>query len=205
MSAKNVVDLEQLPPNVNHNPGDNPPSKRTLQNRKAQREFRERKASYVKSLEQRIRAYESNEIQGNVELQRAARRLKEENEQLREQVRQLTERLQILQGGGSAMAAIPPARSSARSRGSSSHQQQPSQPPQPLYSQPQGFSSDVTTYDMISGASSFQPSTNPPGYSQYFAQQVKFSYNFCFPLLTILATLQLIPSASTALRSRSGK
>ena len=103
------------------------------------------------------------------------------------------------------MAAIPPARSPARSRGSSSHQQQSSQPPQQLYSQPQGFSSDVTTYDMISGASSFQPSTNPPGYSQYFAQQVKFSYNFCFPLLTILATLQLIPSASTALRSRSGK
>ncbi|OLL25247.1 AP-1-like transcription factor [Neolecta irregularis DAH-3] len=61
-------------------------SKRTLQNRKAQKEFRERKASYVKSLEQRVRSYEAGEIQTAVDLQKVARRLKEENDMLRDRV-----------------------------------------------------------------------------------------------------------------------
>lgn len=169
--------MEHLNPNINSSPGEGgQPSKRTLQNRKAQREFRERKASYVKSLEQRIRAYESNEVQGNVELQRAARRLKEENEQLREEVRQLRERLAIVEGNG-AMAALPPARTPGRSRGggSASHQPQSSQPPpQALYNQPQGFSNDVTAYEMMSSAPTFPGSANPQGYPQYFAQQVPF-------------------------------
>src|SRR5436190_8298621 len=73
MTARNAIGLDQLTPNINLSPSDNQPSKRTLQNRKAQREFRERKASYVKSLEQRIRAYELNEVQGHVELQRISR------------------------------------------------------------------------------------------------------------------------------------
>jgi hypothetical protein len=172
-----MAKMEHLTPNINSSPGEGgQPSKRTLQNRKAQREFRERKASYVKSLEHRIRAYESNEVQGNVELQRAARRLKEENEQLREEVRQLRERLAIVEGNG-AMAAMPPARTPGRSRGggAASHQPQSSQPtPQALYNQPQGFSNDVTAYDMMSSAPTFPGSTNPQGYPQYFAQQVRF-------------------------------
>lgn len=174
MPAETIVGLEQLTPNINHNPSESQPSKRTLQNRKAQREFRERKASYVKSLEQRIRVYESNEVQGSVELQRVARRLKEENEQLREQVRQLSERLSTLERGNSAVAAMPPTQTTGRSQGgdSSGHQQQQSQPPpQALYNQPQGFTNDVT-YHMMSSESSF-PSANPQGYSQYFAQQVR--------------------------------
>ena len=177
MTGKNIVGLGPLTPNVNHSPSDSQPSKRTLQNRKAQREFRERKASYVKSLEQRIRAYETNEVQGNVELQRAARRLKEENDQLREQVRQLSERLSMLEEGSEAMAAMPPTRTPGRPRGggSSSHQQQQSQPPpQTLYNQPQGFSNDVTAYDIMSSTPSFPASANPQGYPQYFAQQVHF-------------------------------
>lgn len=142
-----------------------------MQNRKAQREFRDRKASYVKSLEQRIRAYESNEVQSNVELQRAARRLKEENDQLREQVKQLSERLSMLEGGDNEVAATPPIRTPGRSRGTSAHQQQkPQPPPQTLYHQPQSFSNDFTAYDMISSAPSFQTSANPQGYPQYFAQ-----------------------------------
>lgn len=175
MAAETIVGLEQLTPNASHSPSDSQPSKRTLQNRKAQREFRERKASYVKSLEQRIRAYEANEVQGNVELQRAARRLKEENDQLREQVRQLSERLSTLEGGSSAIAVMPPTRTTGRPRGggSSAHQQQHSKPSsQALYNQPQGFTNDVT-YDIMSSASSF-PSANPQGYPQYFAQQVYF-------------------------------
>ena len=110
MAPETIAGLEQLTPNISDSPPDSQPSKRTLQNRKAQREFRERKASYVKSLEQRIRAYESNEVQGNIELQRAARRLKEENDQLRKQVRQLSERLSVLEGGNSAIAAMSPTR-----------------------------------------------------------------------------------------------
>lgn len=176
MSGASTVGLDPLT-SINHVTSDGQPSKRTLQNRKAQREFRERKASYVKSLEQRIRAYESNEVQGNVELQRAARRLKDENDQLREQVRQLSERLSMLEGGNSGMAAMPPTRSTnARARGTSNaaHPQPQSQaPPQTLYNQPQGFSGDVTAYDMMSSAPSFPASTNPQGYSQYFAQQVR--------------------------------
>jgi hypothetical protein len=178
MSSQNVSGLEPGNSSQSQNPsGDSQPSKRTLQNRKAQREFRERKASYVKSLEQRIRAYESNEVQGNVELQRAARRLKEENDQLREQIRQLTERLAMLDGGGSAMAAIPPARNPGpRSRGgaASSHASQSSQPPpQALYNQSQGFPNDVSAYDMMSSSSFPAAPSNPQGYPQYFAQQVQ--------------------------------
>jgi hypothetical protein len=176
MAAKGIGGLDPLSSNLNHNNPDSAPSKRTLQNRKAQREFRERKASYVKSLEQRIRAYESNEVQGNVELQRAARRLKEENDQLREQVRQLSERLSMLEGGGSQMAGLPPARNPgprARATGNNSHQQQPSQPPsQALYNQPQGFpTNDVSAYDMMSSAPSFPNSANSQGYFQNYAQQ----------------------------------
>jgi hypothetical protein len=175
-APETIAGLEQLTPNINDSPPDSQPSKRTLQNRKAQREFRERKASYVKSLEQRIRAYESNEVQGNIELQRAARRLKEENDQLRKQVRQLSERLSMLDGGNSAIAAMPPTRALGRSRGTSgsTHQEQQSQPPpQALYNQPQGFTNDVT-YAIISSESSFPSSASPQGYPQYFAQQVCF-------------------------------
>jgi hypothetical protein len=176
MTGDNIVRLDQRTLNISHSPSDSQPSKRTLQNRKAQREFRERKASYVKSLEQRLRAYETDEVQGNVELQRVARRLKEENDQLREQVRQLSERVAIFEGGNSATAAISPTRTPRRTRGSgSSHQRQQSQPPsQALYNQPQTFSNEVTTYDMLSSAPSFPAPANPQGYPQYFAQQVLF-------------------------------
>jgi hypothetical protein len=173
MIRKHIAGLDPLSSNLNHSP-DSQPSKRTLQNRKAQREFRERKASYVKSLEQRIRAYESNEVQGNVELQRAARRLKEDNDQLREQLRQTQERLAMHEGGNGAMAAMPPARTpGSRGRGGSNNaHQQPQPPPQALYNQPPGFGNDVTAYDMMGSNPSFPAAGNPQGYSQYFAQQV---------------------------------
>jgi hypothetical protein len=175
MSGKTIPGLEGLTP-INHNPLDPAPSKRTLQNRKAQREFRERKASYVKSLEQRIRAYESNEVQGNVELQRAARRLKEENDQLREQLRQVTERLAMHEGGNGTMAAMPPGRiPSGRGRGGSNtpHQQSSQPPTQALYSQPPGFSNDVAAYEMMGTTPSFPAPANPQGYFQYSAQQAR--------------------------------
>jgi hypothetical protein len=166
----------QAPSNNGESVPETQPSKRTLQNRKAQREFRERKASYVKSLEQKLRAYETNEIQSSVELQRAARRLKEENEQQKEVIRQLQERITILESQlppQSGMVGLPPSRApGARSRGGAHIQQAPQPPPQTIYNQPQGFGGDVTAYDMLGPAPSFQPSTNPPGYFQYAPQQV---------------------------------
>ena len=150
------------------------PSKRTLQNRKAQREFRERKASYVKSLEQRIRSYDSNEVQANVEMQRAARRYKEEVNQCRikiatllEQIRQLQEQLLQYESVNNLQAAMPPASRNPRFRGveNSSHLQQ-SQSPQSLYNQPRGF----TAYDLMSFTPSF-PAVST-GYPQFFARQV---------------------------------
>ncbi|KAK0549978.1 hypothetical protein OC846_002595 [Tilletia horrida] len=59
------------------------PSKRTLQNRKAQREFRKRREARVRELEDRCRRYDELGLEANVELQRVARRLKEENDALR--------------------------------------------------------------------------------------------------------------------------
>jgi hypothetical protein len=168
-SKANGAGGDGLPPSIpsssSPNGDDGQPSKRTLQNRKAQREFRERKASYVKSLEQRIRAYENNEIQGNVELQRAARRLKEENDSLREQLRQMQERLTAIEQSQGGPIPMQPNRTPARARGGAPTT---AQPPQSLYTQAQGFSNDVA-YDVMGQASGFQP-THPQGYPQYFPQ-----------------------------------
>ncbi|KAE8238718.1 hypothetical protein A4X13_0g8407 [Tilletia indica] len=59
------------------------PSKRTLQNRKAQREFRKRREARVRELEDRCRRYDELGLEANVEIQRVARRLKDENDALR--------------------------------------------------------------------------------------------------------------------------
>ncbi|KAJ3987521.1 hypothetical protein F5890DRAFT_1497376 [Lentinula detonsa] len=56
---------------------------RRVQNRAAQRAFRERKQSQLSELQARIQLYEQGEIERNVALQNIAKRLKEENEVLR--------------------------------------------------------------------------------------------------------------------------
>ncbi|KAI0034280.1 hypothetical protein K488DRAFT_45751 [Vararia minispora EC-137] len=58
---------------------------RRVQNRAAQRAFRERKQSQLAELQARILQYEQGEIERNVALQQVAKRLKEENDQLREE------------------------------------------------------------------------------------------------------------------------
>ncbi|CEH17117.1 Basic-leucine zipper domain [Ceraceosorus bombacis] len=58
-------------------------TKRTLQNRKAQREFRKRREARVRDLEERCRRFDQMGLEANAELQRIARRLKDENEALR--------------------------------------------------------------------------------------------------------------------------
>ncbi|KAF8198948.1 hypothetical protein BJ912DRAFT_683864 [Pholiota molesta] len=58
---------------------------RRIQNRAAQRAFRERKQSQLSELQARIQSYEQGEIERNIALQNIAKRLKEENEKLREE------------------------------------------------------------------------------------------------------------------------
>ncbi|KAJ1025938.1 hypothetical protein NDA16_002564 [Ustilago loliicola] len=64
-------------------------TKRTLQNRKAQREFRKRREARVRELEERCRRFDQMGLEANTELQRLARRLKDENEALKSLVARL--------------------------------------------------------------------------------------------------------------------
>ncbi|OBZ79292.1 hypothetical protein A0H81_00885 [Grifola frondosa] len=66
---------------------------RRVQNRAAQRAFRERKQSQLAELQARVQQYEQGEIERNVALQNIAKRLKEENEKLRKENALLKERV----------------------------------------------------------------------------------------------------------------
>ncbi|KAF9460789.1 hypothetical protein BDZ94DRAFT_1150500, partial [Collybia nuda] len=66
---------------------------RRVQNRAAQRAFRERKQSQLAELQARVQSYEQGEIERNVALQNIAKRLKEENEALRLENSLLKERM----------------------------------------------------------------------------------------------------------------
>ncbi|TFK41051.1 hypothetical protein BDQ12DRAFT_696989 [Crucibulum laeve] len=70
---------------------------RRVQNRAAQRAFRERKQSQLAELQARIQSYEQGEVERNVALQNIAKRLKEENEQLRRENLFLKEKCSKLQ------------------------------------------------------------------------------------------------------------
>ncbi|KAI0721314.1 hypothetical protein C8T65DRAFT_566132 [Cerioporus squamosus] len=66
---------------------------RRVQNRAAQRAFRERKQSQLAELQARVQQYEQGEIERNVALQNIAKRLKEENEKLRNENTVLKEKV----------------------------------------------------------------------------------------------------------------
>ncbi|KAF5356041.1 hypothetical protein D9756_003857 [Leucocoprinus leucothites] len=70
---------------------------RRVQNRAAQRAFRERKQSQLAELQARIQQYEQGEIERNVALQNIAKRLKEENEALRRENSLLKEKISKLE------------------------------------------------------------------------------------------------------------
>ncbi|KAF7307016.1 BZIP domain-containing protein [Mycena indigotica] len=70
---------------------------RRVQNRAAQRAFRERKQSQLADLQARVQSYEQGEIERNVALQGVAKRLKEENESLRQENAVLKERIAKLE------------------------------------------------------------------------------------------------------------
>lgn len=71
---------------------------RRVQNRAAQRAFRERKQSQLADLQARIQMYEQGEIERNVALQNVAKRLKEDNEKLRAENATLQDRVHLLEG-----------------------------------------------------------------------------------------------------------
>ena len=60
--------------------------KRQSQNRQSQRAHRARRTDYVSTLEERLRAYEADEIHSNVRLQEVARALKADNERLKREI-----------------------------------------------------------------------------------------------------------------------
>ncbi|THH30085.1 hypothetical protein EUX98_g4132 [Antrodiella citrinella] len=66
---------------------------RRVQNRAAQRAFRERKQSQLADLQARVQQYEQGEIERNVALQNIAKRLKQENDKLQRENALLRERL----------------------------------------------------------------------------------------------------------------
>ncbi|KAK7463692.1 hypothetical protein VKT23_005631 [Stygiomarasmius scandens] len=70
---------------------------RRVQNRAAQRAFRERKQSQLAELQARVQSYEQGEIERNVALQNIAKRLKEENEVLRRENNLLRERIAAME------------------------------------------------------------------------------------------------------------
>ncbi|KZT30473.1 hypothetical protein NEOLEDRAFT_1152991 [Neolentinus lepideus HHB14362 ss-1] len=70
---------------------------RRVQNRAAQRAFRERKQSQLAELQARVQQYEQGEIERNVALQSIAKRLKEENEKLRHENALLKEKFARLE------------------------------------------------------------------------------------------------------------
>ncbi|PWY99169.1 hypothetical protein BCV70DRAFT_201376 [Testicularia cyperi] len=87
-SSGKVSASQQLVP-VPGNPDAPLVTKRTLQNRKAQREFRKRREARVRELEERCRRFDQIGLEANAELQRLARRLKDENEALKSLVARL--------------------------------------------------------------------------------------------------------------------
>ncbi|KAI9445248.1 hypothetical protein H4582DRAFT_2108955 [Lactarius indigo] len=66
---------------------------RRVQNRAAQRAFRERKQSQLAELQARIQLYEQGEIERNVAIQSVAKRLKEENDRLHNENAQLKDKI----------------------------------------------------------------------------------------------------------------
>ncbi|KAF9532031.1 hypothetical protein CPB83DRAFT_874424 [Crepidotus variabilis] len=78
---------------------------RRVQNRAAQRAFRERKQSQLADLQARIQAYEQGEIERNVALQKIAKQLKEENENLRQENASLKAKVVYLE---SQLESLPP-------------------------------------------------------------------------------------------------
>lgn len=96
---------------------------RRVQNRAAQRAFRERKQSQLAELQARLQAYEQGEIERNVALQNIAKRLKEENETLRQENTALKEKLSAYeeqtQQPTASSSALPPENEKKRGRDAS--------------------------------------------------------------------------------------
>ncbi|KAH7931104.1 hypothetical protein BV22DRAFT_1077869 [Leucogyrophana mollusca] len=87
---------------------------RRVQNRAAQRAFRERKQTQLAELQARLQLYEQGEIERNIALQNVAKKMKEENEELRKENQILKERVARLEQERDAQAGAD--RKKARER-----------------------------------------------------------------------------------------
>ncbi|WFC99659.1 hypothetical protein MYAM1_002404 [Malassezia yamatoensis] len=74
-----------------------PLTKRKAQNRASQRAFRERRQSYLTELEQKVKQYEAQEIDANIQMQRIALQCREEAAQLRQKNEALNTRCEQLE------------------------------------------------------------------------------------------------------------
>jgi hypothetical protein len=114
MDRQSDLSDDEVSPDSNKKAGASTVSKRTLQNRKAQREFRKRREARVRELEERCRRYDQMGLEANSELQRVARGLKEENIALRGFIvrlgfgQSIPSILQSANNGGSQPMQAPP-------------------------------------------------------------------------------------------------
>ncbi|KAF9229403.1 hypothetical protein BS17DRAFT_723135 [Gyrodon lividus] len=80
-------------PTVPKDEADEDSSGRRVQNRAAQRAFRERKQTQLAELQARLHSYEQGEIERHVALQNIAKKMKEENDELRNENQILREKI----------------------------------------------------------------------------------------------------------------
>ncbi|KDQ19941.1 hypothetical protein BOTBODRAFT_183963 [Botryobasidium botryosum FD-172 SS1] len=78
-----------------------------VQNRAAQRAFRERKQTQLQELQARINEYERGEVERNVALQAIGKRLKDENDLLRAENEALRREVAILRGKAGRSSSLP--------------------------------------------------------------------------------------------------
>ncbi|KAI6132739.1 hypothetical protein EDD16DRAFT_7458 [Pisolithus croceorrhizus] len=141
-------------------------SGRRVQNRAAQRAFRERKQSQLAELQARLHSYEQGEIERNVALQNVAKKMKEENEQLRRENLILKEKIAWLEEKVELDKKRPRDDSAAASYDDSSNESQRKRAKADGNTQPLPFATP-STLDPILQSADF-PSTNetlPPRFS----------------------------------------
>ncbi|KAF8140136.1 hypothetical protein EV363DRAFT_1393054 [Boletus edulis] len=90
-------ELNVGPTDPKDDPDEESSASRRVQNRAAQRAFRERKQTQLAELQARLHLYEQGEIERNVALQNIAKKMKEENEELRKENQTLRDKIALME------------------------------------------------------------------------------------------------------------
>ncbi|KAJ3509412.1 hypothetical protein NLJ89_g5236 [Agrocybe chaxingu] len=141
------------PAPFSNEPSETDPKGRRVQNRAAQRAFRERKQSQLAELQARIQSYEQGEIERNVALQNVAKRLKEENEALRKENIALQEKLSQIQQQQEELSqqqTAPPTTEKKRWRDDSPSSSSSVQPPAKKKSRTESDTDHITRCQLLS-------------------------------------------------------